>query len=100
MLQGVNGILPRFALAAVISLSATLAPAQEIGPRNEATDITTGTNQAVREQLPFDDTEDIELANRGFIARPENLVIEDATGRVVWAMTDLVAQDDVRLRHY
>ena len=94
MFHRANAILPRFALATVVYLSAASAPAQEIGSRNEATDITIGANQAVREQLPFGDTEDIELANRGFIARPENLVIEDATGRVIWTMTDLVAQDD------
>ncbi|MCS5636805.1 MAG: MBL fold metallo-hydrolase [Myxococcota bacterium] len=52
-----------------------------------ASDSTRAANAAVLERLPFEDVSDFELANRGFIAGPDALVIDDEDGRRVWDMT-------------
>ncbi len=52
--------------------------------RNEASAATESANRTVRAELPFDNVEDFELAERGLIARPANTVIRDASGKVVW----------------
>jgi alkyl sulfatase BDS1-like metallo-beta-lactamase superfamily hydrolase len=54
--------------------------------RNDATVSTQGANERVLTQLPFDNVEDFELADRGFIGRPDSLVVRDANGAVVWDM--------------
>ena len=41
----------------------------------------------VLQKLPFNNVDDFELAQRGLIAQEEDLIIKDATGRVVWDMT-------------
>jgi alkyl sulfatase BDS1-like metallo-beta-lactamase superfamily hydrolase len=41
-------------------------------------------NAALREALPFDDRQDFEDAQRGFIGRLDPCVVRDASGRVVW----------------
>ncbi|MDZ8275459.1 alkyl sulfatase dimerization domain-containing protein [Microbacterium aquimaris] len=41
-------------------------------------------HERLRHALPFDDTRDVELADRGFLGTLDPLVIRDATGRVVW----------------
>jgi alkyl sulfatase BDS1-like metallo-beta-lactamase superfamily hydrolase len=41
-------------------------------------------NTALLPSLPFDDTQDFEDADRGFIAALEPGVVYDADGRVVW----------------
>ena len=56
----------------------------EVKPASEAT---RAANAAVLGKLPFENTADFELANRGFIAGPDALVIDDAEGRRVWDMT-------------
>ncbi len=40
--------------------------------------------RSLRERWPFDDTQDLEDANRGFIARLDPGVVRAADGRVVW----------------
>lgn len=47
---------------------------------------TSAANQAVREQLPFDDERDFEEARRGFIAAPPYRQIMAAAGHVAWDM--------------
>ncbi|GGV19343.1 beta-lactamase-like protein [Streptomyces litmocidini] len=41
-------------------------------------------NQAVRRRFPFDDTQDLEDARRGFIGTAHDNLIRDAAGRAVW----------------
>jgi len=65
--------------AGVFFLNAGLA--QEPGP---ATPSTRAANDAVEQALPFSDTTDFDLSQRGLIKRPESLVIRNAAGRVVW----------------
>jgi alkyl sulfatase BDS1-like metallo-beta-lactamase superfamily hydrolase len=42
------------------------------------------SNATLRATLPFDDVQDVEDAQRGFIGRLDPCVVRDATGRVVW----------------
>ena len=62
-------------------------PADLNGEVKLASESTRVANSAVLERLPFEDVSDFELANRGFIAGPDALVIDDAAGRRVWDMT-------------
>lgn len=68
-------------LAVLACSSAALAQ-----DRNDASDATHLANQAVLQSLPFDDTEDFELVERGLVARPDSLVIRNASGRAIWDM--------------
>lgn len=55
------------------------------GP-GEASEHTRALHAAVLEQLPFEDREDFQDASRGRLASDPSLVLQDATGRVVWDM--------------
>ena len=57
---------------------------------------TKAAHEKVLDRLPFENTEDFKLATRGQLAKPEALVIKDATGRVVWDMTNLEYLDGTR----
>ena len=50
----------------------------------EATEFTAAANAALLKELNWDDTQDYELASRGFIAPLDEPVIADANGRPVW----------------
>ncbi|MGL5589125.1 MAG: MBL fold metallo-hydrolase, partial [Aeromonas veronii] len=49
-----------------------------------ASEFTIKANQQVLTTLPFNDKQDFEDAQRGFIAKPETLTIQDDKGNVVW----------------
>lgn len=49
-----------------------------------ASEFTIKANQQVLNTLPFNDKQDFEDAQRGFIAKPETLTIKDDKGNVVW----------------
>ncbi len=66
------------------SVGATSELNGDVKPASEAT---RAANAAVLERLPFENRADFELANRGFIAGPDALVIDDAEGHRVWDMT-------------
>jgi alkyl sulfatase BDS1-like metallo-beta-lactamase superfamily hydrolase len=55
------------------------------GPRG-ASEHTRAVHCAALEQLPLDEREDFEDAQRGLIASEPSLVLSDARGRVVWDM--------------
>ena len=61
-----------------------------------ATDATRAAHEKVIKRLPFENMEDFKLATRGLLAKPDNLVIKNAEGRVVWDMTGLDYLDGVR----
>jgi alkyl sulfatase BDS1-like metallo-beta-lactamase superfamily hydrolase len=54
--------------------------------RGDATAATAQANTAVAADLPFANSDDFALAERGLVARPSQLVIRDAAGTVVWDM--------------
>ncbi|KIM10016.1 MAG: hypothetical protein KU37_12070, partial [Sulfuricurvum sp. PC08-66] len=71
----------------IIALMALQSNAQtKPAPSKEATPATKLAQQKVLESLPFANKEDFELATRGFIARPKELIIKDDNGKVVWNM--------------
>lgn len=49
-----------------------------------ATEYTKAANTAVLETLPFDDKTEFEDAMRGFLKKPEKLVIKSAEGKILW----------------
>lgn len=68
----------------IIALSLA-ASAQEVAP-NDASLATRRANDAVASELPFDHTEDFELAARGLVLRPSSTIVRDASGNIVWNM--------------
>ena len=52
--------------------------------RKNATSFTATANAALLQQLNWSDTQDYELASRGFIATLEDPLIRDKSGRAVW----------------
>jgi alkyl sulfatase BDS1-like metallo-beta-lactamase superfamily hydrolase len=55
---------------------------------NDATPITRAHNRAVLDALPFQDAQDFEDAQRGFLATLPEVEIKNAQGRVVWSLKD------------
>jgi len=64
--------------------SAVLAQTAAPEAPKPATDATKAANAAVLKELPFQDRQDFEDAQRGLLRKPETLTIKDAQGRVVW----------------
>ncbi|UPW17531.1 MBL fold metallo-hydrolase [Agarivorans sp. TSD2052] len=74
-------LIVSFVSALAWALALPVLAATEAKP---ASDFTKKANAAVLEALPFNDTEDFENAQRGFIAQPDTLTIKSADGTVVW----------------
>lgn len=72
------------ALAIVAGGAFLPAYGQQADPRNDATDTTKQANDALKQELPFDDTTDFANAHKGFIAALPAGVIEGAAGNVIW----------------
>ena len=60
----------------------------------DATALTRASNRAIREALPFADTQDFEDARRGFIATLPEVEITNAQGRIVWSLRDYAFLED------
>ena len=71
------------------------AQAHDYKPK-PASAATKAAHEKVIERLPFENTKDFELASRGLLKRPDQLVIKNAEGRVVWDMTNLDYLNDAR----
>jgi alkyl sulfatase BDS1-like metallo-beta-lactamase superfamily hydrolase len=70
------------ALTAGIHVTASGEPVKS----KEATAATKQANAKLYKSLPFADKQDFEFADRGFIGRPEKLIIKDTKDNVVWDM--------------
>ena len=81
-----------FLFAVLFSTSAFAADMTDKAP----SETTKAAHEKVLDRLPFENTEDFDLATRGLLAKPEALVIKDAEGRVVWDMTNLDYLDGKR----
>ena len=57
---------------------------------------TKAAHKEVIAKLPFENTEDFKLAQKGLLAKPDALIIQDKSGRVVWDMTGLEYLDGDR----
>ena len=81
-----------FLFAVLFSTSAFAADMTDKAP----SETTKAAHEKVLDRLPFENTEDFDLATRGRLAKPEALAIKDAEGRVVWDMTNLDYLDGKR----
>ena len=54
--------------------------------QEDATPATRNANQALAKKLAWQDQQDFEFAQRGFIGKADSTVIHDASGKVVWDM--------------
>ncbi|MCY1740520.1 alkyl/aryl-sulfatase [Ensifer sp. SL37] len=70
------------ATASIVLATAPVANAQS--QPKPATEATKAANKAIADYLDFSDRTDFENADRGFIAKPENLTIVDDKGVVAW----------------
>ncbi|MGL6262972.1 alkyl/aryl-sulfatase [Aeromonas jandaei] len=79
---------PRFSAPTVVTLllsgALLLQPAWAVINPKPASEFTIKANQGVLHTLPFNDKQDFEDAQRGFIAKPDTLTIKDDKGNVVW----------------
>ncbi|MCF7718297.1 MBL fold metallo-hydrolase [Aeromonas jandaei] len=79
---------PRFSAPTVVTLllsgALLLQPAWAVINPKPASEFTIKANQGVLHTLPFNDKQDFEDAQRGFIAKPDTLTIKDDNGNVVW----------------
>jgi alkyl sulfatase BDS1-like metallo-beta-lactamase superfamily hydrolase len=74
--------------AALALLAATVAQAQTAGDSRPASPSTLEFNKSSTASLPWSDNADFANAKRGLIARlPDNGVIRDRTGRIVWDLS-------------
>jgi len=64
-----------------------------VNAANPASEATKQLHAEVLRSLPFDQTEDFELAGRGLIARPDAQLIKTKDGQVIW---DLTQNDDLK----
>lgn len=71
-------------IALIVGIRVT-AMAATVHPK-EATAATKQANAKLYDSLPFADKQDFDFADRGFIGRPQSLVIKDAKGNAVWDM--------------
>lgn len=72
-------------LATTLVVFGSVIAAQE--PPKDATPITQSANQAWLGRLPFNDRQDFEDAQRGFIATLPQMTIKNADGRIVWDLS-------------
>ncbi len=72
------------ALVAVLLLSGYAMASQP----KPATEATRAANAALLKQLPFNDRQDFEFAERGLIARADSMRIVDEQGKVAWNLGD------------
>ncbi|WP_323845978.1 alkyl/aryl-sulfatase [Microbulbifer magnicolonia] len=72
-------------LGALMVTGATAALGAATGPEpKQATAATKAYQQSVRQSLPFSDTKDFELVEKGLLKRPAAVEIKDEQGNVVW----------------
>src|SRR5262245_31278888 len=76
----------RATVAILAAALATPAFAQQGTQPKPATDATRAANRAVQQYLDFNNKQDFEDAQRGFIGRPDPFTIKNDKGAVVWDM--------------
>jgi alkyl sulfatase BDS1-like metallo-beta-lactamase superfamily hydrolase len=80
----------RWVAAVALCLSTMNAGAQS--GAKEASEATIETNRDMAASLAWPDDQDFASAQRGFIGRPQNTIIRDASGKVVWNMDQFAYQ--------
>ena len=80
-------------VATALCLSAFAASAQSGTEAKDASEATINANRDMAANLAWQDDQDFEFVQRGFIARPQNTVIRGASGNVVWDMDQFANQE-------
>ncbi len=78
-----------FALLMVFLTACTGSDLPLTAQPKEATQYTKDINDAVYDMLDFNDKQEVEFAERGLLASPEELEITDENGKVVWSQKAL-----------
>lgn len=79
--------MKKISISLCVLLSSTLAWADNTDQQSKPTPYTIIANEQFAKTLPFNDKQDYTDAQRGFIAKPDSLIIKDAKGEVVWDFT-------------
>ena len=79
-------------LIVILTMPAVAVAQQDL--RRAAAASTHDSNAAVAEKLPFANTEDFALADRGLIAKPASIEIRDEAGNVVWDLGQFAFASD------
>ena len=74
-----------FILSAFTQVSASAQSAPLSAESKGATELTEQANAAFYQLLDFTDTQELEFAERGFIAAPDSLVIQAENGMTIWS---------------
>ncbi len=74
-----------FILSAFPQVSASAQSAPMSAESKGATELTEQANAAFYQLLDFTDTQELEFAERGFIAAPDSLVIQAENGMTIWS---------------
>ena len=74
-----------FILSAFPQVSASAQSAPLSAESKGATELTEQANAAFYQLLDFTDTQELEFAERGFIAAPDSLVIQAENGMTIWS---------------
>jgi alkyl sulfatase BDS1-like metallo-beta-lactamase superfamily hydrolase len=82
----------RYLTAIALCMSATTALAQAGMTAKDASDATIQSNRDLASTLAWQDDQDFEFAQRGFISRPRSTIIRDTSGKVVWNMDQFANQ--------
>lgn len=90
-----QAIAASMGLGILMSGAALVHADVEKDPKKEASAFTQDYQQSVRDSLPFSDTRDFALAEKGLIKRPTSVEIKDAQGNLVWNLSqyDFLAGD-------
>ncbi|PND24895.1 alkyl sulfatase dimerization domain-containing protein [Sinorhizobium sp. M4_45] len=76
--------LSSLSLIAIVAAGTIPAYAQDAATQKDATEATRAANDALRTQLPFDDTSDFDDAKRGLIAPLPTEMIQGQGGNAIW----------------
>ena len=88
-----NRFLTGTRLIAVIAFGVSALTVQGQTAAKDASNATIQSNRDVAASLNWQDDQDFEFAQRGFIARPQSTIIRDSSGKVVWNMDQYAYQE-------
>ncbi len=76
--------LSSLSVIAIVAAGTIPAYAQDAATQKDATEATRAANDALRSQLPFDDTSDFDDAKRGLVAPLPTEMIQGQGGNAIW----------------
>ena len=92
--MSIKNLRSQIFLTAFASCLCTIAAFAQSGPAvKDASDATIDANRDLAASLAWQDDQDFEFVQRGFISKPQSTVIRDASGKVVWNMDQFADQE-------